>query len=1566
MAPSSFASAAAGGNQHFPRDGNSEWSRRPNGATQTFRRPSQQTPVSAMSSSTAASSAGQEPPTPARYVPPHRNGPTSIDATRYTRSQLLDLFKAQQMEDGGLSEGLKDIMIASDGVNGSNTGAWGSGRQDGGTNVAEVCWVKQGGVAPLALKAMDEEERELFTTSVNTPLKPPTERKDTQSNGLSSRKVSISATPGGYGGPMSPTSTRGPRRRDTSDSYPFPGTNTVSSPTAATFDRESGRAPSPPPSLLRRRTDINKPEDRDKPEEKPASSPFGSLRRSQTGGVGGGAAFNAPSSPWANAPSSAGFSPMGSFGNFGLGNQQTTPSASEKRPGLGSGRAESRFKNLLSKESSEDVGGSSRATGLEHKASAGSLGKVNEIDSWRPSQREERQDDILDEADEEEEMPSGSAALTAGSDVSPPHGQAGRQQGLMGFDTPSRTGTRDDFGFGAFGMHPETHAQQIGAGGFGGFNREAFEQTPGVQRSAAHGNEPMSPTGTNPYQSPDAHTQGVNRLVEESEGEEGDDMSGSGRLPGLGAMNPDPQYQQAQQGQMGGFGGLGSGLPGLGRGQGAASDRSQTSSAGPNRGFPNLGSLGGLAGGMSGSSAWPVSQGGLGTPGRQPAGLSNAFGGGIFANSMGDMQSPGLAGLGSPAGFGGVPGLGSGFPSAGITGPRGGFGGGFPGMGQQLQHEGREASPFQSHASVTGQSQQGDDRSSSDQTAPQSGSQFDNLDMSQLPEGGQPPAPQQRTMVMPDRMRWIYRDPQGQTQGPWSGLEMHDWYKAGFFSPELLVKKYEDTDYEPLAQLIRRIGNSREPFLVPQIGIPHGPSGTVPGGANWAAGPTTGPNITQTGPAGVAPPFASSFPSFGTTLTAEQQNALERRKQEEQYLMARQKEHLAQAQIAQRMQHIHGGGHGSQSGGLMPSQGFHGGNPLHHQSSAQSLHSQPSFGSMTSPSSAFQPSPIQGPTAGGNHTPGFPFGEGGFNRGAGGQGAPLSGGGLGAVGSGVDNLGHIREEEIPSIMDRLKLGGGRQFGAPGQPNFAQHQQIQQQRGQHDQQVQQMLQDRDLLAKEQAAADAAESETSASDNERLEEFNRLQGQQGPSDRFQFEQVEQHGRAGSEDSRGSSPDIKSYGQESFGQSQEPLSLTEQVQKAASAKQSPAPQQSVWKQVEQGIPQPFPPAPSQSPLPAPAAQRTSRQSVADHLHAESRSRSQTPSVETPSTTVAPWAKEATESSSRGPSLKQIQEAEALQAAELEAKAVEARRAALQKEIEAQAAVAAQQQPGLPATSKWGSSGGVSPATPTGTSSSAWAKTTSGPVKTTSGSVKTMAQIQKEEEARKKRQAAQAAQAQANVMATVPAPAGGKSYANLAGKVSSPSPAQPLPGGAWTTVGASGKTKTPAPVPSPGAPTRSASQVLQSGAVRKTPSRSATMTGIGGAGGVNAQDEFKKWAANELRPDLTKGANAEDIVASLLFLPHESDIITEAVHGVSQTIDSRHFAEEFIRRKKLADKGIIDSAPPKSSASPHANASAGSTGGWSEVAKKPTKAPAAPEDPAAGNGSFRVVPAKKKGSKK
>ena len=1277
---------------------------------------------------------------------------------------------------------------------------------------------------------------QLFSTSVNTPLKPPsTNKENQQSNGLQGRKISISNqpnTPGGYG-PLSPTSTRGSgRRRDTSESFQFPS-NQVSSPTSV-FNRDEQRAASPPPSLIRRRTDLkdaNKPPDREgDSEDKSTSSPFGSLKRHPTGPLSAG--LGTPSSPWSNTPQSAGFSPMGSFGNFGLG-QQTTPS--EKRPNLGSGRSESRFKNVLNKDGSEDAG----ARTVERKSSMSSLSRVMENESWRPQQAQGFGSAPPDEA--EEAYPSGSAALGADTDTSPLYA---RQGGLRGLGTPSRTESRDDYGFGAFGMTSDNaHA----------FGQGFMQQTPAHQRQIG-GNEPMSPTDTNPYKSPEQH--GIKHLAEDLD----PDMSDmhNAQLPGLGGFG----MEQAQQ--FGGLGGLGAFANRTGGFQDPASDRSQTSSAGANRGFPGLGGMGPL-GGVSGAAAWPVSQGGIGTPSRQTAGLSNPFGSGIFSTGMGDMQSPGLSGfgggsmLGSQGAIGGSR-MASMFPAAmqeqmrpnepdigGDKGARQPFSGlgeyGRPGDGSatfgepesaQLEQErsfdqqpGQFGAPGQHPPPIGQPAEQSQEQTRSQQPSAQGQAQPNSS------ASNQPPPPQQRTMVMPDRMRWIYRDPQGQTQGPWTGLEMHDWYKAGFFSPELLVKKYEDPDYEPLAQLIRRIGNSREPFLVPQIGIPHGPaSNTGPtawAGAGAGSAPPPSAGTAPTAPAGAQPPFASSFPSFGTTLTAEQQNALERRKQEEQYLMARQKEHLAQAQIAQRMQHHQMPSGVSQQHGLGTGQ-------LHHHGSAQSLHSQPSIGSMTSPTAGpYQSSPSQGPQG---QTPGF------FDNSFRAQGQAS---GLGAVGAGIDNLGHIREEEIPGIMHRLNLGRAApgQFGAPGQP-FAGQQQMQSPSAgdQHSQQVQQMLHDRALLQQEQAQYDAAQQpsgEEQPMSNERLQQFQQLQGSLGNVDaRFQPAMEKSAVAQSDEQSLAFQSDTGSLEQ------QRELSLTEQVQQAASAQQSPVQQHS-------GLPFPS----TQSPLPAPAAQRTGRQSVADQLQTEQRDLSQTPSADTPSAALAPWAEKSNEAT-RGPSLKEIQEMEAKKAAEAEEMASTARRAALRKEMEAQAQVIAPA-PGLPLTASWAAAGG-SPVTPTsGSGSSAWAKAAQ--KSAAPATTKTMAQIQKEEETRKKKLAAATANAQATAMVSVPNPAGGKSYANLAGKVSSPAAAQSPVGDAWTTVGAGGKPKTPAAPPVP-VPQRTMSSgvipVAQPSATtaKKPPTRSATMSN---PAAVNAQDEFRKWAIGELRPDLNKSISGK-----------------------------------------------------------------------------------------------------------
>lgn len=77
-------------------------------------------------------------------------------------------------------------------------------------------------------------------------------------------------------------------------------------------------------------------------------------------------------------------------------------------------------------------------------------------------------------------------------------------------------------------------------------------------------------------------------------------------------------------------------------------------------------------------------------------------------------------------------------------------------------------------------------------------------------------SPQPRTvLVMPDRIMWEYRDPSGFVQGPFSGLEMHDWYMSGLFIKDLPIKRVWDHDFEPLAQLVHRTRYTREPFLVP-------------------------------------------------------------------------------------------------------------------------------------------------------------------------------------------------------------------------------------------------------------------------------------------------------------------------------------------------------------------------------------------------------------------------------------------------------------------------------------------------------------------------------------------------------------------------------------------------------------------------------------------------------------------------------------------------------------------------------------------------------------------------------
>ena len=1167
---------------------------------------------------------------------------------------------------------------------------------------------------------------------------------------------------------------------------------------------------------------------------------------------------------------------MGAFGSFSLGAASGQPSTPGEKKSTFSLRGESRFKGLMNNDNSEDSG--SRAKDSSSLNSFEQLvdgSKDQPPTSWAGARIAQRRD--TRPYPDGEKYGAGSAAL-GGDDASPP------RQNHSGIRDPDPQLSYDDIGFASLGASTDVAQFRDMRQ-----RREFSQNIPQSQsQSNPQANEPMSPTNTNPFQSPEA---------EKATPEDFDTDDSDHQNSQLVGTRPFARHARGFQPQH----------------ENTASDRSQTSSAGASRVFPSLGSLGGLSG-IGPAGAWSNPPGAIGTPTRAIAGYSAPFGDSIFS-PLGDISSQNFSSNVSGAGFlGGIP---SAVGSAGPVGRGSKMGSLFP---NSMQDQMRE--PLRQDQGL-GDPSEFYQRNPASSNAPGFGSAlretdspirsgrgvldelFGNLDVrnrntsftstysvneagqvtsTQAPTsvpsqsysaastfGGTPamatpasnsyfvrshdqdnsasissqmPASQQRQMVMPDRMRWIYRDPQGHTQGPWSGLEMHDWYKAGFFSPELQVKKLEDADYEPLAQLIRRIGNSREPFLVPQIGIPHGSAvamsssnASIPG-----AIPATTPSTMQTSSA--QPPFASSFPSFGTTLTAEQQNALERRKQEEQYLMARQKEHLAQQQVMiKQMQHLQGGAHGLHS------------QQLHHHSSAHSLQSQPSYGSITSPT-GYQPSPAQGPIQPPAAVAGF------FDT------MPRSSvPSLGPLGGSSDTLSSVREDEVAGLTDRMNTGRASQKNYVGPSFNAGHHEGMN----HSQQVAAMLQERARIQREQEHYDMLQrnSDDHRGTADRREQFHLLRSQLDEPQHFP-QPLPAGGHTGRplESDVPEQPQAQDRGTEYRDLAQststaqkgsETLSLSEQVQKAAAmAKHSSSAQpQSPWAKMEVGLPQPFPPPQSSSPLPAPAAQRN-RQHVAEALTAESRSRSQTPLVETSSAALAPWAKDTTDNS-KGPSLKEIQAVEAKKAAQQEEAAAAARRALAEQERHNQPQPIALA-PGLPLSANWAS--GVSPAIPMSNGLSVWIKPGVGKTPTATAPTnakKTLTQIQKEEEARKSRAASAAASGVTN-LANVSAVAGGKRYADLAGKAALAIPQ--VSSTAWTTVGAGGKVKTPTglgPVASTKHATIPSTQPLASASKPKGPASARNTIANSVSGQQAANDEFQRWTKNALSKGLNTGIPGE-----------------------------------------------------------------------------------------------------------
>ncbi|XP_056156351.1 GRB10-interacting GYF protein 1 [Lampris incognitus] len=82
-------------------------------------------------------------------------------------------------------------------------------------------------------------------------------------------------------------------------------------------------------------------------------------------------------------------------------------------------------------------------------------------------------------------------------------------------------------------------------------------------------------------------------------------------------------------------------------------------------------------------------------------------------------------------------------------------------------------------------------------------------------------------------MKWFYKDPQGEIQGPFTTVEMCEWFQAGYFTMTLLVKRGCDEGFQALGDVIKMWGRvpfapgpSPPPLLVRQPPPPQRPQAT--------------------------------------------------------------------------------------------------------------------------------------------------------------------------------------------------------------------------------------------------------------------------------------------------------------------------------------------------------------------------------------------------------------------------------------------------------------------------------------------------------------------------------------------------------------------------------------------------------------------------------------------------------------------------------------------------------------------------------------------------------------------
>ncbi|KAF9939881.1 hypothetical protein BGZ67_008733 [Mortierella alpina] len=136
--------------------------------------------------------------------------------------------------------------------------------------------------------------------------------------------------------------------------------------------------------------------------------------------------------------------------------------------------------------------------------------------------------------------------------------------------------------------------------------------------------------------------------------------------------------------------------------------------------------------------------------------------------------------------------------------------------------------------------------------------------------------------------KWLYRDPSGSVQGPFLSEEMHEWYKGGFFSPDLLVKREQDQTFEPLGSLIRRVASDDQPFLTAgvihqELPLQHSAASIRPSvpALSQNRQPLSQPG-QPSGWMGMSAPTTPSTPSFGVDRLFMQQQQHQHQQQLQQ------------------------------------------------------------------------------------------------------------------------------------------------------------------------------------------------------------------------------------------------------------------------------------------------------------------------------------------------------------------------------------------------------------------------------------------------------------------------------------------------------------------------------------------------------------------------------------------------------------------------------------------------------------------------------------------------------------